>query len=116
MHKMNRPRRKTWELVRAIFEAGFRAILLWMVIEIILIVGALVIGISVWMQHGFLSGLVSGMVAFVVGQAIATLMMDMTFQLPERTTSDTALPSNKEVLDALRVELESDAASEPRER
>jgi len=114
--KMNRPRRKTLELVRAVCEAGFRAILLWMAIEIILIVVALGIGISVWMRHGFPSGLVSGMVAFGVGQAIATLIMDMTFQLPERTTSGTALPSDKEVLDALRVELASEAASEPRER
>jgi hypothetical protein len=106
---MKKPHRNPWGVICAILEAGFRVILIWICINIALLVVAVAVGIAVWMGHGFLPGLGSGMAAFVIGQAIALLIIDMTFQLPERREFAPPLPSDKEVLDALRAELESEA-------
>jgi hypothetical protein len=88
-------------------DAGLRAILLCLLIELVLLGVATVVGIVVWMGHGFATGLVSGMAAFVVGQTIAILIMDMAFHFPDRSEFDPPLPLENEVLDALRNELES---------
>ena len=104
---MNRPCRKPWKLIAAIFEAGFRAILLCMIIEIVLLVVATVVGVAVWMGQGFLAGLIAGLVSFAFGQIIAGLIMDLAIHLPERSEPASTLPSDKEELDALRAELGS---------
>ncbi len=104
---MKKLHRTPWELIGAIFDAGLRAILVWLLIEIVLLVVATAVGIAVCIASGFLTGLVSGMVTFVIGQTIALLIIDMTFQLSDPPRSTALSPSDQEVLDALRKELES---------
>lgn len=112
---MNKPHRNPWGVFCAILDAGIRVILIWICINIALLVVAATVGIVVWMGHGFLPGLASGMAAFVIGQTIALLIIDMTFELPERRESAPLLPSDKEILDALKAELEPKAQSGPRD-
>lgn len=106
---MNKPHRNPWALVRAIFEAGRSAILMWVCVQIALLVIAVVVGVIGWMAHGFLYGLVYAMFAFGVGEAIAALIIEMIWELPEQRETKDRLLSNQEELDALRSELDQGA-------
>ena len=107
--KMNRPHRNPLALIRAIFEASRSVILMWVCIQIVLLIIAIIVGLIGWTAHGFFHGLLYAMVSFGIGEAMAAVIIEMTWELPERGSSTTRLPSDQEELDALRAELDPKA-------
>ncbi len=101
--------RKPVDLIGDILNAGVRIILLVAAIEFVLVVIVIGVGAFAWFNHGFLSGVVAGIVTFLFGQSFAVLILDMTLQLPERSKGAGRDSSDEEVLESLRVELGSTA-------
>ncbi|MBK1884739.1 hypothetical protein JIN85_20170 [Luteolibacter pohnpeiensis] len=96
-------------LIGAILEAGVRAILISVCIEIALLVLAFGIGIGVWITKGFLYGIAVGIMALAVGQAFAVLIIDMTLLVDDHPQGSAQAQSDSEVLAELRRELETTA-------
>ena len=96
-------------LIGELINAGIRAILISVAIEITLLVLAFGIGVGVWIAHAFLSGIAAGILTFVVGQAFAVSIIDMTVLLDEHPQESTRKRSDNEVLAELRKELETTA-------
>ena len=96
-------------LIRAILEAGVRAILISVCIQVALVVLACGIGIGVWIASGFLSGIVAGCLIFVVGQAFAPLIIDMTLLVDDHPCKSRRLDSDSKVLADLKKELQTEA-------
>jgi hypothetical protein len=92
-------------VIAAVFEAGLRTILWWLVLQVAVLVVAIGTGIGLWMWHGFVAGWGAGIAAFVIGQGIAFVGVDMAFARSDRTGSVSPLPSDAEVLEALKAEL-----------
>ena len=96
---------KTPFSIKAVFEAGLWVWLCWLGLQLAALVVAIGVGIGVWMWHGFLAGLGAGFTAFVIGQGIAFLGVEMAFARSDRASSVAPLPSDAEVLEALKAEL-----------
>jgi hypothetical protein len=105
---MKPPPRNPRAVIRAILQAGLRVILIWTGINLALMTVAVAVCLWVWMGHGFLSGLASGIAAFLVGQVMALYLWDSILQLPEKGEGARLLPTDDEVIEALRAELEAD--------
>ncbi|MCP5531815.1 MAG: hypothetical protein H7A48_01460 [Akkermansiaceae bacterium] len=96
---------KPFALIEAVLEGGVRAILISACIELALLVVAFGIGIGVWITKGFLAGIVAGIMAFVVGQALAILIIDMIILVEDQPQASAQTPTDREVLADLRREL-----------
>ena len=96
---------KPFALIEAVLEGGVRAILISACIEMALLVVAFGIGIGVWITKGFLAGIAAGIMAFVVGQALAILIIDMIILVEDQPQASAQTPTDREVLADLRREL-----------
>lgn len=102
-HSLRRP----GELIGDILNAGIRLILLVAAIQFFLVIVSIGVGGFVWFNRGFLSGLVSGVATFLVGQSIAVTILDIILLVPEKSTGGGRDLSEQEVMESLRAELES---------
>ena len=100
---------KPFALIEAILDAGVRAILISVCIEVALVVLACAIGIGVWIANGFLHGTVAAVMTFVVGQAFAVLVIEMTLLIDDHPSKSSRLESDGEVLADLKRELETES-------
>lgn len=110
---MRKTRRKPADLISDILHEGIRAILIIAAMEIVLIAVSFAVGAWMWSKHGFFPGLGMGMATFVFGQIPASLILDIILMLPERTEVNESVPSDKEVLEALKADLGTTVGEDP---
>jgi len=102
---MKSPWTKIINLFGVIFDIGIRAMIISALIEILLLLIAVGVGVIVWVSKDLFTGFASGLITFIFGQGLVVFILDMMFQLPDRSHDDTTLPTDTEVLQALRDEL-----------
>ena len=102
---MKSPLTKATELFGTLLAIGIRAYVIATIIEVALFLTAFVIGVVVWINKDFFTGLGTGVVVFIFGQILVMVVLDLMFIAPERDAKEAPLPTDDEILQSLRNEL-----------
>lgn len=105
---MKNPLSKAVELFGTILSIGIRAYVIATIIEVALFLIAFTVGVIVCINNDFFAGLGTGMVVFIFGQILVVIILDLMLIAPEREADKARLPSDDEVLRALRAELKTE--------
>jgi hypothetical protein len=110
---MKNAKSKPRTLIQTIITIGTRAILISILVQVLLCILAVFIGTIMGMKHDLLIGMVSGLLAFMIGQSFVYLLLDFIFFLPDEPMEKTPSTSDEEELDALKRELGYKLATPP---